>query len=411
MSYPLGTTAAQLSQAVGEACLISNAGGSDLYLAAGSSVGPNAYDVRLPVGSSLQWGGGTLWGVAAGSGGAYAVLYTAGGVGGGVVNGASVPVPPSAAAIGTAVGGSVPVPPSAAAIGAAVPAPPSATAIGTAVGAPGAGAIATSIYNQGIRSVDAPTRNNYQLYYTTDGTFQAVTFDVSQANSVDIAWYFLLGTVRTAGTRTWAMLSLQWLDALGNVIHNDGFELCNINTSVNVSGHQGAIRVPALGASLRVVFRNNQWNAPGLVAATTPSTADSAIVNVLLSSRATDRTRYFPASIQGGTFFGPAFTGLLYGAQPPQTVAAGATSPRITLEAFSGPLELHFLAANASGLLEVFAGAVGDGTSSYSHFVPMTAGTRYLLTVPGIRSQYTVAFLNQGTVSANFYLQAVASDI
>lgn len=285
-----------------------------------------------------------------------------------------------------------------------------AAQIGTAVAAPGAAAIAAGIYNQGVRAVDAPNRTSTQLYFTTDKTFQAVTFDVSQANSVDIAWYFMLGTSRAAGTRTWAMLNLLWQDVNGNVIHNDGFELSNENVAVNQPGHQGAIRVPALGASLRIVLQNNQWGAPGLAPATSAAAADSAIVNVTLSSRATDRTRYFPATVQGGAFFGPAFTGLLYGNVGAQAVAAGATSPRITVESFSGPMEFRYLSNGAPGNLLLFAGAIGDGNPSFADQIPLTSGARGRLTVPGIRSQYTVALQNTGTVTTNFYFQAVASD-
>ncbi len=287
----------------------------------------------------------------------------------------------------------------AAQIGAAVPVPPSAAAI------------ASGIYTQGVRPVDAPNRSAVTLYYLSGGTQQSQTYDVSQANSVDIAWTWRAGTARAAGTRAWAMILVQWLDASGSPLHADGFEISNENVGqVGVDGHWGAIRTPALGATLKITFGTNQWYAPGLQSTASTATADSASVSVTLSSRSTDRTRYFPATVQGGVFFGPAFTGLLYGSQPAQSVAAGVTSPRITVEPFSGPMEFRYLSNGAPGNLLLFSGAVGDGNPAFSDQIPLTSGARGRLTVPGIRSQYTVALQNTGSVATSFYFQAVASD-
>jgi len=331
--------------------------------------------------------------------------------------GAAVPVPPSAAAIGVEVGGRVPVPPSAAAIGAAVPVPPSAAAIGAAVpvppsavaiGAavpvpPSAGAIASGLYTTGVRPVDGPARTAYTATVPDSGR----TVDISQAQSVDIVWDWRIGVARAAGTaRAWAQLRLEWLDDAGNSVQTDSFELCNTNpTTPNASSTYGVIRVPALGSKLLIVFEGTQYGAAPL------QVGDSAFVGLLLSARPTDRSRYFPGGPGNGATPGPAFTGLLYGNVAPQSVAAGASSPRIVAEPFSGPMEFRYLSNGAPGNLLLFAGSVDDGNpGAFSDLIPLTSGARGRLTVAGMRSQYSAALVNTGTVATAFYFRVAASD-
>jgi len=301
--------------------------------------------------------------------------------------GAAVPVPPSAAAIGAAV----PVPPSAAAIGAAVPVPPSA------------GAIASGLYTTGVRPVDGPARTAYTATVPDSGR----TVDVSQAQSIDILWDWRIGAARAAGTaRAWAQLRLAWLDDASNVLQEDSFELCNTNpTALNAPSTYGVIRVPALGSKMLIVFESTQYGAAPL------QVGDSAFVGLLLSARPTDRSRYFPGGPGNGATPGPAFTGLMYGNVAPQTVAAGGSSPRIVAEPFSGPMEFRYLSNGAPGNLLLFAGSVDDGNpGAFSDLIPLTSGTRGRLTVAGMRSQYSAALVNTGTVATAFYFRAAASD-
>jgi len=277
----------------------------------------------------------------------------------------------------------------AAQIGAAVPVPPSAAAIA------GAG------YSTGTRAVDAPRLTITTL--TAGGSSSAVDFDVGSALSLDLRWFWRAGTARPAGTaRAWGSLQLTWSDGLGSLLEVDTYELCNEQAqNVNGTSHAATIRCPAVGSHLLVTFIGSDYGAPALLA------NDQATLIVGLSSRQTDRNRYVPTIGQGNTP-GLGYTGILY-TGPSILIPAGATSPRMLLESFSGPVELH-LYTSQTAIATVNFGSQGDGTNPYGAATTLAANMDVVKQVAGIRSQLSVSYKNTSTVQATVFLLALASD-
>jgi len=274
-----------------------------------------------------------------------------------------------------------------------------AAQIGAAV--PSALAIAGAGYSTGSRAVDAPRLTIAAL--GVGGAGSAVEFDVGSALSLDLLWSWQIGTARPAGTaRAWGALQLTWSDGLGNLLEIDTYELCNEQAqTVNGTSHAATIRCPAVGSHLLVRFIGSDYGAPGLLA------NDQAFLTVGLSSRQTDRNRYLPIVGQGSTP-GIGYTGILY-TSPSVLIAAGATSPRMLLEAFSGPIELH-LYTSQTAIATVNFGSQGDGANPYGAATTLAANMDVVKQVAGIRSQLSVSYKNTSTVQATVFLLALASD-
>lgn len=248
--------------------------------------------------------------------------------------------------------------------------------------------IAAAIYGTGSRSVDAPVVSTVVL---NGPSATSAVFDVTQSLSVDILWSFrssATSAALTLGQHAWGALVLMWADANGQALSRESYELAaEGNPPFFVTSRSGVIRTPAQGAQLSVLF--------------TGRSGDIATLRVVLSSRSTDRTRYY----SNGSL--PALQNILLPYQP-VTIPANGYSPPLLVDVCSAPVQLSFVAQQAVQFL-VGYGSTWD-TNQYATAFPLTAGVSQLALIYAPRTHLVVRFQNNAASAVTGFVVATASD-
>ena len=354
MPLPLGDDARELVQAASGPCLLSNESlTATIYLDKRSFVSWQSYTQTLPPGSSLQWGGGELWGVCAPTQKCmYTIMYGAN------LSGAS------------------------------------------------ASATANAIYGTGSRLVDNSNSTKYTIKPTlcTYPTFpNYVYIDVTDALSLDIIAYLQVDSAFpvTAGNRLWGTIYFMWQDALGAIIDEDAYELLVDRNATNngVTSRYVRIRTPAIGSRVMVTMTWDSVRSAGV--------NDQCKLRVVTSSRTTDRIRYSPGATPGYKNMG-----ILCDSIQLLAPASGARSAPATVEAFSGIAQANLVAGvNSPVTAQIVIGANADIAGSY-FTVALSAGQTVLLTLYLPRTHLLVYFIT-GTANtlAAAYVQVTAADV
>ena len=353
MPLPLGDSAQELVQAVSGPCLISNQSlTATIYLDKRSFVSWQSYTQTLPPGSSLQWAGGELWASCAPTQSAtYTIMY------------------------GANLSGS------------------SATAT------------ALAIFGTGSRLVDNPISTSFQLTPSVTGLESAAPFaaviDVTQALSVDITWSFLLGLPNAP--RTWGKLRLQWLDSLGVAIQSQTYELVMVKGGAPQLSRTGQIRTPAVGSTLVITWKRATTSRDTVM-------TDSASVQVVTSSRPTDRTRYGPAGTANYEDLGIILPQAVVNV-PASGLPAGYPQAPVIVEVFSGIVQATLIAGGAAGVTVRlgYGSAMEIGASYWT--VPVAAGATVQVLLYCPRTHLFMNFVSPSLIQTAAFVFAVAPDV